>query len=1266
MTETSDYLSVLASFVPDLVLREANDGKGRPNRESLEIFEAIVLFIDVAGFTALTEKLAENKSGAEDLTELLNIYLGKLIDISVDHGGDIVKFAGDALIVLWPKDNVNTIEDQFNTAIQCAMKIRNNLSDYEVAKGFQMRVKLALSAGDVWVERLGGVFDRWELLIAGDALGQIGSAADHANPGDVIVSPQARVLADGSLEGKELPGNNLQVTDIFIKNKADQNYIRPRPIALAADLIRGFIPAAIKDRLNAGSIEWVCELRRVSVLFINLPDLGVETPLNEAQNAMRAAQMEIYRFEGSINKMSVDEKGASLIAVYGLPPLYHRDDPDRATMAAMAVRDRLARVGQKAWIGVTTGQAFCGIVGNQTRREYTVMGDVVNLAARLMTVAKGGKTGKPIDGKVLCCHTTSNEARTSIEFEQIPSVYVKGKAKKVSIFRPLFQKLKEYEEAVISKKYNIVGRDKEIKEINKSIYQYLTMNSSEKIVIYGDRGSGKSRILQESIRLIKEIGIFPALGVGEPIERNTPFFVWRRIFTELFAKCGIESLIDDKIQSKILSVFGSNEKILRYIPLINNLFPMNWEENEYTKNLSGKARLEETINLLSNIIQNVNNKHKIIILLKDIQNIDLSSFDLINKISGKDFNITLILTSKMKTEGNNDLIQKIETLGKHKEINLNPLNLTDLENICSNKFGLIGIPRNIMKFLIERGGRNPLFTLEIFQSLLESGYLNIESKKIVIYKEAYNFEDWKIPQSIEGVVAERIDRLPQRKQMTMGVASVIGRVFSAEELSSIHPSGCNLDELKEQCDWLAEVGMTPPVKSNSLLIADQVSISNWKFDSNLLKDVTYNRMLFVQRRELHKNMAEYLEKNIDIHEKSLAPQLAHHWRYAAEGRVLNNYAALKAAKYYGIAASQAMQIHAVTDAIKLWEIGISLLTELDASKEKDALELKFLLDKGSAQITAGSFSAPEVETSFKRAKRLCDTSGEYKEIFRAQRGLWQVGVGRGEYDFALVQADALVSIAQSVNDATIELEAWRCKGTTEFWLGNFVESKAAMELTCKLYDPREHSDLWQVFGQDPFVATKGLYAWALVHLGDLQKGKYQAAIAEKRANEINHPFSIAYAKGARMWTGYFANDKKLAVKASTECIQISLERSFPYLTAAGHVVHGWATGDLNEINDAIEDWGKVGGGIGLAPFQLAHAEAHLASHNDEKAIEILKNAGLKKKIESEIWLQSIHKMILGSALIKSGQIQKGEGYINILKNNVIYSNITRPFGRKYI
>ena len=158
------------------------------------------------------------------------------------------------------------------------------------------------------------------------------------------------------------------------------------------------------------------------------------------------------------------------------------------------------------------------------------------------------------------------------------------------------------------------------------------MNSSEKIVIYGDRGSGKSRILQESIRLIKEIGIFPALGVGEPIERNTPFFVWRRIFTELFAKCGIESLIDDKIQSKILSVFGSNEKILRYIPLINNLFPMNWEENEYTKNLSGKARLEETINLLSNIIQNVNNKHKIIILLKDIQNIDLYSFDLINKV----------------------------------------------------------------------------------------------------------------------------------------------------------------------------------------------------------------------------------------------------------------------------------------------------------------------------------------------------------------------------------------------------------------------------------------------------------------------------------------------------------------------------------------------------------------------------------------------------------------------------------------------------------
>ena len=158
----------------------------------------------------------------------------------------------------------------------------------------------------------------------------------------------------------------------------------------AAAALRGFMPGAIRARLDAGQSGWLGELRRVTALFINLPDFNHEMPLQRAQGAMQALQTALYRFEGSINKISVDDKGASLLAALGLPPLAHENDPERGLRAALAMQTSLRPLGFRNSIGVATGLAFCGTVGGDKRREYTIMGDIVNLSARLMISAKGG------------------------------------------------------------------------------------------------------------------------------------------------------------------------------------------------------------------------------------------------------------------------------------------------------------------------------------------------------------------------------------------------------------------------------------------------------------------------------------------------------------------------------------------------------------------------------------------------------------------------------------------------------------------------------------------------------------------------------------------------------------------------------------------------------------------------------------------------------------------------------------------------------------
>jgi class 3 adenylate cyclase len=191
----STYLASLASFTPQRILRLANNDPASITVARVDRFPAAVLFADISGFTALTERLtAQGPSGAEDLTHVLNLYFGQMIDLIGEYGGDVVKFAGDALIALWPASDATGIVAHVERIAQCSLVMQARLHNQEVADGLRLSMKLAIGAGEVLWEHLGGVFDRWELLIAGQPLVQVGIANGHASPGDIVVSAEAWCL----------------------------------------------------------------------------------------------------------------------------------------------------------------------------------------------------------------------------------------------------------------------------------------------------------------------------------------------------------------------------------------------------------------------------------------------------------------------------------------------------------------------------------------------------------------------------------------------------------------------------------------------------------------------------------------------------------------------------------------------------------------------------------------------------------------------------------------------------------------------------------------------------------------------------------------------------------------------------------------------------------------------------------------------------------------------------------------------------------------
>lgn len=380
-------------------------------------------------FTVLAERLnrEDPAGGVSRLAGYLDIYIGRLVDIITERGGDIVKFAGDAVFAIWEKES--DMSAALLAAVSCGMQIQSQLHQYEVAPGTILALRVGVAAGPMHELHLGGHRERWEFLIAGTPMTEAGRAGTLAEPGQVILSPRAAHILEGSGDGRRMLGHCLRMRSID-------------PSVLPAPLARSEIPADAQEAFNmyvprallVDNANIQAELRPVTVLFCKVRgfSFSAETSLPAVQVIMLIMQECVYRYEGSINRFGVDEKGAILLAAFGLPPLVHDDDPLRGILAAIDIRNALQAIGHDASVGVATGRAFCGTVGNDTRCEYTMHGVNVNLAARLMVKAD----------TILCDENTYRVAEQKFEFQEQPPLSMKT-LQGIRTFKPLLEGGKE-------------------------------------------------------------------------------------------------------------------------------------------------------------------------------------------------------------------------------------------------------------------------------------------------------------------------------------------------------------------------------------------------------------------------------------------------------------------------------------------------------------------------------------------------------------------------------------------------------------------------------------------------------------------------------------------------------------------------------------------------------------------------------------------------------------------------------------------------------
>ncbi|HYF62312.1 MAG TPA: adenylate/guanylate cyclase domain-containing protein, partial [Herpetosiphonaceae bacterium] len=505
------FQSVLG-FVPSFIARGIAGDYALISPPTAQPFAASIMFVDIVGFTPLSERLAlRGPLGAEELSALIKVTFSPIIDLVEEHGGDVIRFAGDAVIAMWPARRPAGLDETTLRAAQCALAIQAALHPEQPSETHPA-LRIVISAGDALAMAIGGRSSHWQWIVAGRPLSQISAVQPAAQPGAVTLPGETWSLVAASCAGADAGAGAVRLLRVD-QPIAPRPTVRPELTPSGQATLLNFVPTPILDRLIAAETMWLAELRRASVLFLFLPDLNYTDPdaLGRVQQVWTIVQAVLNRYGGYMLQFIVDDKGTIILLAYGVPPYIHEDNARRAVQTALEINEQLTRLALMSAIGVTTGQVFCGDSGNQRHWEYSVIGFVVNLAARLMQAAGN-------EGGILCDHATYLESRTHIDFAAMPSIEVKGSSQPVRVYRPL-----DGVPVLATPLTPLFGRAEERAWLAESLAAAAD-GHGRIAILEGEAGIGKSRLLAQLAADAIPAGVLVILGAGDNLEQRTPFW----------------------------------------------------------------------------------------------------------------------------------------------------------------------------------------------------------------------------------------------------------------------------------------------------------------------------------------------------------------------------------------------------------------------------------------------------------------------------------------------------------------------------------------------------------------------------------------------------------------------------------------------------------------------------------------------------------------------------------------------------------------------
>ncbi|MCP5200811.1 MAG: AAA family ATPase [Gammaproteobacteria bacterium] len=962
--------------------------------------------------------------------------------------------------------------------------------------------------------------------------------------------------------------------------------------------------AALEARGGSGERKIVtalfADLKGSTALIEGLDPEEARALLDPALQLMMDA---VHAYEGYVAQVL----GDGILALFGAP-LAHEDHAQRALNAALRLRDAVRDYGAEVRVGINTGTVVVRAIDKgDLRTDYVPVGHSTNLAARMEQLAE--------PGAILVTAHTHAYARGWFEFHARGAMDVKGVAEPVEVFELVAASgaRSRLDAAVARGLTRFVGREPERQQLLR-VYEEVCAGRGQIMAVVGEPGLGKSRLFHEFARgLPDDCRVLGAHPVSHG--RGTAYLA---VIELLRNWLGIGPDADDASRlaalDRCLAPLGADFVPSR--PYLERLLdvgqaPASWAQ------IDPELRRQRTLDAVKRVFLHESTVSPLVILVEDLHWLDGESQRLFDLLADGIGAARVLLLVNYRPEYQHTWT----TRTYYNRIRLAPLVGRDARALLDDLLGTAPALDDAKAEILARTEGTPFFIEEVVQALVEEGVLQGTRGD---YALAGDLPALEVPPTVQGVIAARIDRLPERERALLQRLAVIGRTFALPLVHAVCDESDNevMAMLRVLCErefvYERHEGGTP----------------GYLFKHALTQDVAYEGLLHARRRVLHERTARAIEQlyaaSLDEH----LAELAHHYA--------RSDATAEAVDYLHRAGTQAVGRAAYSDADGFLARAVDLLPALPSSAERDQRELALHTELGSVRLSTQGYVSSQVEQHYARAVDLCMQSENDEELVPALAGLFLVQFLRGAHENAQRIAERALSVAETTGTAGDRLTAHYMLSQNLPALGEFDRAGESQRQVAALYEPAEHHVLADRFAEDPGAISLGFEAVTLFIRGYPEQAVERAREANALATALQHDASLAQ---TLFWSAVVSIERRefAATRIDTErSLKIAARFALGFITLFVNPVHGVAlmnSGDPDSgialIRSSVAQYLEHDARF-YAPFYRLHwASAEVACGRVTEALAIIDDALADATVRGELkHVAELHR-VRGECLLQA-------------------------------